>query len=91
MTNDGPFRKAKHDPSEVDWRPVTRRKQVETDHGPIILYPGEHIELLDRISGIHWGNDIEGFLRRYGNSLSKDDLDVIEEHYPGMVRKVLGK
>lgn len=76
----GQYYDAKRLPSDIKWRPVTERKTVPTDHGPIVLYPGKHVELLDLANGHRWGNLAEDFIRR--NKLTGRALEVFKRHYP---------
>jgi len=80
--SDGPFYPVEHNPNDIRWRPVTRRKVVHTDHGPIVLIPGQDVELYDEYNGVSWGNKSEDFVRRY--KLDKRGRDVFEKYYPGV-------
>ncbi len=80
MSDDGPYYDAERKPNPVKWRPVKRRKQVKTDHGPIILYPDKHVELMDLINGHNWGNKAEDFIRRH--KLKGEALEIFKRHFP---------
>lgn len=80
MSDDGPFYDAERSPHNIEWRPVTRRKRVDTDHGPIILFPGKHVELRDPINGHEWGNQAKDFIRRH--RLTGKALEAFKKHYP---------
>jgi hypothetical protein len=82
--SDGPFYSAEHNPNEVQWRPVKRRKAVDTGKGSVIVKPGEDVELIDLEDGTNWGMGADDFYRRYGKSLKGKALEAFKEHYPGI-------
>jgi hypothetical protein len=82
--SDGPFHNAEHNDNGVKWRPVTRRKVVHTDQGPIVLIPGKDVELYDEYNGVSWGNKPDDFIRRY--RLDERGRAIFEKHYPGVLK-----
>ena len=80
MGDDGPFYDAKRKRNKIKWRPVKHRKTAHTDHGPIILYPGKHVEIHDPESGQEWGNQAKDFIRRH--KLTGKALEEFRRNYP---------
>lgn len=60
---EAPFRKYRHNSTEVMARQVARKKVVETDKGKIVLHPGDW-EIIDE-DGTVYGNTDDKFWRNY--------------------------
>ena len=83
--SDGPFYSAEHNPNEVQWRPVKRRKAVDTGRGSVVVKPdNKDVELVDLEDGSNWGMSAEDFYRRYGKSLKGKALEAFKHNYPGI-------
>jgi len=80
--SDGPFYTAERTPNTIEWRPVTKRDRIDTDHGPIIVWPGVHVEMRDPVNDDRWGNRAEDFIRRH--KLTGEALAVFKRHYPNV-------
>jgi hypothetical protein len=80
MSDDGPYYDAERLPKKIKWRPVKRRETANTDHGPIILYPGKHVRMLDLENGHEWGNQAKDFIRRH--KLTGKALEEFKKNYP---------